>query len=45
MTNIVDLVQSQVIASIKNKNDIDKAITCQSNIAFLLTGNLIFIDG
>ncbi len=41
MTNIVDLVQSQVIASIKNKNDIDKAITCQSNIAFLLTGNLI----
>ncbi|QQZ08986.1 glycerol-3-phosphate responsive antiterminator [Heyndrickxia vini] len=39
--NIVDLVQSQVIASIKNEGDIDKAITSSSNIVFLLTGNLL----
>lgn len=41
MQNIVDLVQSQVIASIKDEADIDKAITSKANIVFLLTGNLI----
>ena len=39
--NIVDIVQSQVIASIKKESDIDKAIASKANIAFLLTGNLI----
>lgn len=39
--NIVDLVQSQVIASIKNEEDIEKSINCHSNIVFLLTGNLL----
>ncbi|GIN85101.1 glycerol uptake operon antiterminator regulatory protein [Heyndrickxia sporothermodurans] len=39
--NIVDLVQSQVIASIKNEEDIEKAISSHANIVFLLTGNLL----
>ncbi|MDN4074491.1 glycerol-3-phosphate responsive antiterminator [Fictibacillus terranigra] len=39
--NIVDLVQSQVIASIKSEGDIEKAISSKSNIVFLLTGNLL----
>lgn len=39
--NIVDLVNSQVIASIKNEQDIDKAIACNANIVFLLTGDLL----
>ncbi len=41
--NIVDLVQSQVIAAIKNEEDIEKAITSNANIVFLLTGNLLNI--
>jgi len=41
LMNIVDLVQSQVIASIKNEEDIEKAIASNSNIVFLLTGNLL----
>ena len=41
MVNIVDLVQSQVIASVKEEADIEKAINSQANIVFLLTGNLI----
>ncbi|SFC91024.1 glycerol uptake operon antiterminator [Bacillus sp. OV322] len=39
--NIVDLVQSQVIASIKSEADIEKAIASNCNIVFLLTGNLL----
>ncbi|RXZ02341.1 glycerol-3-phosphate responsive antiterminator [Fictibacillus sp. S7] len=39
--NIVDLVQSQVIASVKEEEDIEKAINSTSNIVFLLTGNLL----
>ncbi|WP_174733579.1 glycerol-3-phosphate responsive antiterminator [Mesobacillus harenae] len=42
--NIVDMVESQMIASIKNEKDIDMAIKSSSNIAFLLTGNLINIE-
>lgn len=41
MGNIVDLVQSQVIASVKEEADIEKAINSKANIVFLLTGNLI----
>ncbi|MEN1969876.1 glycerol-3-phosphate responsive antiterminator [Lentibacillus sp. N15] len=41
MGRITDMVQSQVIASVKNENDIEKAIKSGSNIAFLLTGNLM----
>ena len=44
MPNIVDLVQSQVIASIKDEADIEKAITSKANIIFLLTGNLINME-
>ncbi|MGN1400029.1 MAG: glycerol-3-phosphate responsive antiterminator [Bacillus sp. (in: firmicutes)] len=39
--NIVDMVDSQMIASIKKPADIEKAINSDANIAFLLTGNLI----
>ena len=38
---IVDMVESQIIASIKKESDIDKAINGTPNIAFLLTGNLL----
>lgn len=38
--NIIDMVESQVIASIKSEADLDVAIRSQSNIAFLLTGDL-----
>ncbi|MCH1624074.1 glycerol-3-phosphate responsive antiterminator [Ferdinandcohnia quinoae] len=41
MSKIVDLVQSQVIASVKEEVDIEKAIKGKANIVFLLTGNLI----
>ncbi|WP_188454956.1 glycerol-3-phosphate responsive antiterminator [Virgibacillus oceani] len=41
MDKMVDIVQSQVIASVKEEQDLDKAILSGSNIIFLLTGNLI----
>ncbi|MBM7600097.1 glycerol uptake operon antiterminator [Virgibacillus halotolerans] len=41
MTKITDMVQSQVIASIKKEADIEKAIQSDANITFLLAGNLI----
>lgn len=41
MGKIVDLVQSQIIASVKKEDDIDNAIHSNANIVFLLTGNLI----
>ncbi|HLS61135.1 MAG TPA: glycerol-3-phosphate responsive antiterminator [Virgibacillus sp.] len=41
MGNIVNIVQSQVIASVKDEEDIQKAIQADSNIIFLLTGNLV----
>lgn len=41
MDNIVDLVQSQMIASVKNKEHIENAIQSNCNIVFLLTGDLI----
>lgn len=45
MPNIIDIVQSQVISSIKNEKDMDKAIKANSNIIFVLTGNLITTKG
>lgn len=38
---MVDLVESQIIASIKREEDVEKAINSQANISFLLTGNLL----
>jgi glycerol uptake operon antiterminator len=43
-TNIIDLIESQVIVSIKDQKDIEKAIESPSNIVFLLTGNLLTIQ-
>jgi glycerol uptake operon antiterminator len=42
-TNIIDLIESQVIVSIKTPDDIEKAIKSSSNIVFLLTGDLLTI--
>ena len=41
MDNIVDLVESQVIASVNEKNHLELAAKSTANIVFLLTGNLI----
>ncbi|MCM3720087.1 glycerol-3-phosphate responsive antiterminator [Fictibacillus phosphorivorans] len=41
MVSIVDIVQSQVISSIKNEKDIKKAIDSTANITFILTGDII----
>ncbi|MBO1004204.1 glycerol-3-phosphate responsive antiterminator [Pseudogracilibacillus auburnensis] len=41
MSEIVDIVQSQIIASVKKEEDIDIAIQSNANIIFLLTGDLI----
>lgn len=38
---IVDMVDSQVIATVKRQEDMDKAIKSKANIVFLLTGNLL----
>lgn len=38
--NIIDIVQSQVIAAVKNKKDLDAAIQSNANIVFVLTGNI-----
>lgn len=35
-----DIVQSQVIATVKNDQELDKAIASKSNVIFLLTGDL-----
>ncbi|MUV37088.1 uncharacterized protein JNUCC1_00894 [Lentibacillus sp. JNUCC-1] len=40
MPSIVDMVQSQIIASVKKESDIEKANNSSANITFLLTGNL-----
>lgn len=41
--SIVDMVESQVIAAISEPSLIDEAIQSQTNIAFLLTGDLMTI--
>lgn len=43
--NITDIVQSQVIASIKEEADLEKAARSNANIVFILTGNLITMAG
>ncbi|WP_413378219.1 glycerol-3-phosphate responsive antiterminator [Alkalihalobacillus sp. 1P02AB] len=42
--SIVDMVESQVIASILEKGHIDVAIKSRANIAFLVTGSLLTIE-
>ncbi len=39
--NLVDMVESQMIASVHNEKDLQSALTSQVNIVFLLTGNLM----
>lgn len=41
--NLVDMVESQMIASVKNEEDLQHALTSNANIVFLLTGNLMTI--
>lgn len=38
---LVDMVESQMIASVQNENDLQYALNCNANIVFLLTGNLL----
>lgn len=40
---LVDMVESQIIASVTNEEDLKSAINSKSNIVFLLTGNLMTI--
>lgn len=42
--NIVNMVDSQVIATVKRREDIETAIKSKANIVFLLTGNLLNMD-
>jgi glycerol uptake operon antiterminator len=42
--NLTDIVQSQVIASIKEEADLEKAVQSNANIVFILTGNLITMN-
>ncbi|HEY4553907.1 MAG TPA: glycerol-3-phosphate responsive antiterminator [Bacillaceae bacterium] len=44
MSNIVDMVDSLIIPSIKKEEDLEKAINCQSQIVFILTGSLINME-
>jgi glycerol uptake operon antiterminator len=41
---IIDIVQSQVIASIKEDGDLEKAVQSNVNIVFILTGSLITMN-
>ena len=41
LSEIVDIVQSQIIASIKKEKDIEIALQSNANIIFLLTGDLL----
>ena len=41
MSKIVDIVESQIIASVKTEKDIDIALQSNANIIFLLTGDLL----
>lgn len=45
MHNIVDIVQSQVISSVKSEKDIEIAIHSNSNITFILTGDILTTKG
>lgn len=39
------MVESQIIASVKSKEDLEISLTSNSNIVFLLTGNLMTMAG
>lgn len=41
---LVNMVESQIIASIKDQKDIQKAINSSANIAFLLTGDISTVE-
>jgi len=41
--NLVDMVDSQIIASVTNEQDLKKAINSGANIIFLLTGNIMTV--
>ncbi len=43
--NLVDMVESQMIASVHNEADLQSALTSNANIVFLLSGNLMTIEG
>ena len=43
--NLVDMVESQMIASVHNEVDLQSALSSNSNIVFLLSGNLMTIEG
>ncbi|WP_062350698.1 glycerol-3-phosphate responsive antiterminator [Bacillus kwashiorkori] len=43
MTEIIDMVESQIIASIKRPEDFEQALTSEVNIVFLMTGDLLTI--
>jgi len=40
---LVDMVESQIIASVQNEQDLQRSLTSNANIVFLLTGNLMTI--
>lgn len=40
---LVDMVESQMIATVNNEDDLQLALTSNANIVFLLTGNLMTI--
>ena len=42
---IVDMVESQIIATVKRPSDIEMAITSNANMVFLLTGDLLTMEG
>ncbi|MEK3973565.1 glycerol-3-phosphate responsive antiterminator [Psychrobacillus sp. FSL K6-1267] len=42
---LVDMVESQIIASVTNEQDLKQAINSKANIVFLLTGNLLTAGG
>ena len=42
--NLVDMVESQMIASVHNEKDLQSALTSNANIVFLLSGNLMTIE-
>lgn len=42
---LVDMVESQIIASVHNEKDLQRALGSNANIVFLLTGNLMTIAG
>lgn len=40
---LVDMVESQIIASVQNEKDLQRSLISNANIVFLLTGNLMTI--